>query len=145
MIVITGLTENLSGNCSGQAGLKEGADVEWSPRKKPEPSHRKVMLQAQPSEGRKGDTPLGCSERTALRREQCGLFTSCKNCNIETCSRDYATVDEAVFSPSRAEPSRAESRSYKHLDNARVGKDHVTASAVTQQLKRFPACQIKGL
>jgi hypothetical protein len=28
MIVITGLTENLSGNCSGQAGLKEGADVE---------------------------------------------------------------------------------------------------------------------
>jgi hypothetical protein len=31
------------------------------------------------------------------------------------------------------------------LDDARVGKGHVTASAVTQQLKRFPACQIKGL
>jgi hypothetical protein len=35
--------------------------------------------------------------------------------------------------------------SYKHQDDARVGKDHVTASAatsrvstVTQQLKRFP-------
>jgi hypothetical protein len=46
---------------------------------------------------------------------------------------------------SRTEQSRAESASYKHLDNARVGKGHVTASAVTQQLKRFPACQIKGL
>jgi hypothetical protein len=44
-------------------------------------------------------------------------------------------------------PSRDESRiasprllpgnSYKHLDDARVGKGHVTASAVTQQLKRF--------
>jgi hypothetical protein len=68
----------------------------------------------------------------------CGVFTPCKNCNIETRSRDYATVDEAVFSP-----CRAESRSYKHLDNARVGKGHVTASVVTQQLKRFPACQIK--
>jgi hypothetical protein len=51
----------------------------------------------------------------------------------------------------RAEPSRHESRiasprllpgnSYKHLDDARVGKGHVTASAVSQQLKRFPACQ----
>jgi hypothetical protein len=63
----------------------------------------------------------------------CGLFTPCKNCNIETRSRDYATVDEAVFSP-----CRAESRSYKDLDNARVGKGNLTASAVTQQLKRFP-------
>jgi hypothetical protein len=27
MIVITGLAENLSGNRSGRAGLKEGADV----------------------------------------------------------------------------------------------------------------------
>jgi hypothetical protein len=38
----------------------------------------------------------------------CGVFTPCKNCNIETRSRDYATVDEAVFSPCRAEPKRAE-------------------------------------
>jgi hypothetical protein len=30
----------------------------------------------------------------------------CKNCNIETLSRDYATVDEAVFSLCRAKPSR---------------------------------------
>jgi hypothetical protein len=40
----------------------------------------------------------------------CGVFTPCKNCNIETRSRDYATVDEAVFSPSRAEPSRVAHR-----------------------------------
>jgi hypothetical protein len=89
------------------------------------------------------------------RRIYCGVFTPCKNSNIESRSQDYATVDEAVISPCRAEPSRDESRiasprlfpgdSYKHLDDARVGKNHVTASAVTQQFKRFPACQIKGL
>jgi hypothetical protein len=33
----------------------------------------------------------------------CGVFTPCKNCNIETRSHDYATVDEALFSPCRAE------------------------------------------
>jgi hypothetical protein len=43
------------------------------------------------------------SERIALRREQCGVFRPCKNCNIETRSRDYVRVDEAVFSPCRAE------------------------------------------
>jgi hypothetical protein len=37
----------------------------------------------------------------------CGVFTPCKNCNIETRSRGYATVDEAVFSPWRAEPRSA--------------------------------------
>jgi hypothetical protein len=90
----------------------------------------------------------------------CGIFTPCKNCNIEIRSRDYATVDEAVFSPCRAEPSRAVTsrasrrkasprllpgNSYKHLNDKRVRKGHVTASAVTsrvstvtQQLKRFP-------
>jgi hypothetical protein len=90
----------------------------------------------------------------------CGVFTPCKNCNLETCSRDYATVDDAVFSPSRAElccavtsrssPSLLTGNSYKLLDDARVGRGHVTASAVTsrvstvtQQLKycwkeRFP-------
>jgi hypothetical protein len=57
--------------------------------------------------------------------------------------------------PSRAELSRDEllivsphllpGTTYKHLDNARVGKGHMTASTVTQQLKRFPACQTKGL
>jgi hypothetical protein len=38
VIVITGLTGNLSGNRSGRASIKEGADVavgEWSPWKKP--------------------------------------------------------------------------------------------------------------
>jgi hypothetical protein len=62
--------------------------------------------------------------------------------NIETCSRDYATVEKGVFSPCRAEHSRAEQ--YKHLDDARVQKGHMTTSTVTQQLKRFPACQIQG-
>jgi hypothetical protein len=40
----------------------------------------------------------------------CGVFMPCKNCNIETPSRDYAIVDEAVFSPCRAEQSRSELR-----------------------------------
>jgi hypothetical protein len=40
----------------------------------------------------------------------CGVFMPCKNCNINTRSHDYATVNEAVFSPSRTEPSRDESR-----------------------------------
>jgi hypothetical protein len=49
--------------------------------------------------------------------------------------RDYATVDETVFSPSRAKlcrtvTSRASPRlvccRYKHLDDARVGRGHVT-------------------
>jgi hypothetical protein len=56
--------------------------------------------------------------------------------------------DEAVFSPCRAEPRRAVTsrasrriasprllagNSYKHLDDSRMGKGHVTASAVMQQ------------
>jgi hypothetical protein len=80
---------------------------------------------------------------------------------METRSQDYATVDEAVFSQCRAElcravTSRASPRivsprllpgnSYKHLDDARVGRGHVIAlrvSKVTQPLKhrwkeRFP-------
>jgi hypothetical protein len=103
-------------------------------------------------EERKCDTLLGYSGRIALRREQCGVFTPCKDCNIETRSRDYAAVDEAVFSPCRAEPSCDElhiasprlashllsGNSYEHLDDARVARGHVTASAVKQQLKRFP-------
>jgi hypothetical protein len=85
----------------------------------------------------------------------CGVFTPCKNYNIETRSHDYATVDEAVFSPCRAELWRVEhclasrpllpGNSYKHLDDARVGKGHMTASAVMsrvstvmQQSKCFP-------
>jgi hypothetical protein len=83
-----------------------------------------------------------------LGKIYCGVFTPYKNCNIETRSRDYTIVDKAVFSPCRAEQSRAEplspGNSYKHLDSARVGKGHVTALATMQQLKRFPACQIQG-
>jgi hypothetical protein len=65
----------------------------------------------------------------------CGVFTPCKNCNIETRSHDYATVDEAVFSPSHDDPRIASPRllpgnSYKHLNDTRVGKGHVTASAL---------------
>jgi hypothetical protein len=60
--------------------------------------------------------------------------------------------------PSRAEPSSKQvahrvasprlasllpDNSYKHLDDSRVGKGHVTALAVTQQLERFPLCQIQ--
>jgi hypothetical protein len=98
------------------------------------------------SEGMKGDTPLGYLGGIALRREQCDVFTPCKNCNLETRSRNYATLDEAVFSPCRAElcrvvpsrdpPRRATPRmwlsdSCKHLDDARVGMGNVTASAMT--------------
>jgi hypothetical protein len=42
-----------------------------------------------------------------LNTEYCSVFTPCNIFNITTRSRDYATVDEAVFSPCRAEPSRA--------------------------------------
>jgi hypothetical protein len=61
----------------------------------------------------------------------------------------------------RAEPTRAvtnrlasrrtasshllQGNCYKHLDNAKVRKGHVAVSSVTQQLKRFPVCQIKDL
>jgi hypothetical protein len=38
----------------------------------------------------------------------CGVVTPCKNYNIETRSRDYATVDEAVFSPCLAKQSQPE-------------------------------------
>jgi hypothetical protein len=75
----------------------------------------------------------------------CGIFTPCKNCDVETRSRGYATVDEAVFSLSRTMTSRAShcltsfvaGNSYKHLDDARVGKVHMTTSTVMQQLKHF--------
>jgi hypothetical protein len=49
---------------------------------------------------RRADLPSKESYRLCT---YCGVFTPCKNCNIETRSRDYATVDEAVFSPCRAE------------------------------------------
>jgi hypothetical protein len=91
-------------------------------------------------------TPITDIASTAYRRKgdmQCGVFMPYKNCNIETLSRDYATVDEAVFSsccakPRRAELSRAMNESliasprlvfarHKHLDDARVGKGHMPA------------------
>jgi hypothetical protein len=78
----------------------------------------------------------------------CGVFTPWKSCNFEIRSREYATVDEAVFSPCRAEfcPCVAESHlasprllpgnSCKHLDDARMGTGHVTASAVGKSFFR---------
>jgi hypothetical protein len=49
---------------------------------------------------------LGCIINDFLK--YCGVFTPCKNCNIETRSRDYATADEVVFSLCRAKQSQAE-------------------------------------
>jgi hypothetical protein len=49
MIVITEQTANLAGNCSGRAGLKEGADVAV------ESDHRGTNRATE----RKGDTLLG--------------------------------------------------------------------------------------
>jgi hypothetical protein len=50
-----------------------------------------------------------------------------QNCNIETRSRDYATVDEPSRSSRRiASPRLLSGNSYNHLDNARVRKGHVT-------------------
>jgi hypothetical protein len=37
----------------------------------------------------------------------CGVFTPRRSCNLETRPRDYATVDEEVFSPCRAESRSA--------------------------------------
>jgi hypothetical protein len=59
--------------------------------------------------------------------------------------RCFLRAEPSRAEPSWADPIPAESRSYKHLDDARPGKGHVTAPAVTQQLKRFPTCQINGL
>jgi hypothetical protein len=64
MILITGLTKNLLGNCSGRGGLKEGEDVvveEWSPQEEIDTDiastalgEKKKTLQAQPSEEKEG-------------------------------------------------------------------------------------------
>jgi hypothetical protein len=67
----TGSTSMLAGNRSGRAGVKEGADVAvgvWSPQERPK--HEK-MPRAETSERRTGDTLLGYSGRTGLRRERC--------------------------------------------------------------------------
>jgi hypothetical protein len=74
---------------------------------------------------------------SGVMSQYCGVLTPCKSCNIETRSHEYATVDEAVFSPCWAVPWRVAHRvashrlasprllpvdSYKHLDDARVGR-----------------------
>jgi hypothetical protein len=67
----------------------------------------------------------------------CGLFTPCKNCNFETRFRDYATVDEVVFSPRLASSRLLLSGNSKRLDRATVRRGHVTSSgsAVTSQYR----------
>jgi hypothetical protein len=77
----------------------------------------------------------------------CGVFTPCKNCNLETRSHDYATVDEAVFSPCRAEshlvpPHLLLSDSCKHLEDARVGRGNVHRVALSnpRALPSLPLC-----
>jgi hypothetical protein len=40
-----------------------------------EPSHRKMTSHAETSERQNGDTPIRYSRRTALRREQCDIWT----------------------------------------------------------------------
>jgi hypothetical protein len=99
----------------------------------------------------------------------CGVFTPCKNCNIETRSHDYATVEEAVFSPCRAEPRCAVPWRVAHrLAWPRLVCCQATAintwmtqewGGVSSDVTRFnsdatieaplegafPACQIKGL
>jgi hypothetical protein len=59
----------------GTSALKERAYVEGreQTRGKKETPTQKKTLQAQTSKGGKGNTPLGCSGRTSLRREQCGV------------------------------------------------------------------------
>jgi hypothetical protein len=56
------------------------------------------------------DGLLQTADDTMGSLKYCGVFTPYKNWNIETRSRDCAIVDEAVFSPCRAEDSRPEPR-----------------------------------
>jgi hypothetical protein len=86
--------------------------------------------------GKKGDTFSMCLNIVAYLRHA--------RSNLETRSRDYATVDEVVFSPCLVVPLPAPphissphlllSDSFKHLDDARVGVGHMTVSAVTSRV-----------
>jgi hypothetical protein len=63
-------------------------------------SSRRVLAaeETEPQEERKNDTPLDCSGRTALRREQCGVIAPCRSCcSTEISQRDCATVVSDVF------------------------------------------------
>jgi hypothetical protein len=72
----------------------------------------------------------------------CGVSMPCKNHNIKTHSRDYETIDEAVFSLCQTQESRAMTshialphllpgNSYKHLDYAGGRKGHHVSSDTT--------------
>jgi hypothetical protein len=67
LILITGLTENLSGNRSSRAGLKEGAVAvvgEYLPQEEIDIDIKSRALGKKKK--RKGDTPLGCSGQSSL-------------------------------------------------------------------------------
>jgi hypothetical protein len=92
--------------------------------------------------------------RRAACETYCRVFTPRRNCNFETRSRDYATVDKAVFSSCRAEPCRVAPRTLlrsaevnmfpllgdkcKRLDCARVGERSrdLRGSAMTSRNSR---------
>jgi hypothetical protein len=65
MILITGLTENLSGNCSGRVGLKERAVAVAGDQLPQEEVDIDIVSRALEKKKKKknGDTPLGCSGR----------------------------------------------------------------------------------
>jgi hypothetical protein len=66
------------------SNLKEGVDVVVGERimgrKKTLSQRKRKCCKHSPREKRNSDAPLGYSGRTALRREQCGIFMPCKNC-----------------------------------------------------------------
>jgi hypothetical protein len=97
MIVKTGVTGNLSGNRSGRAGLKEGADVarkKSNHRKEGDTDHRRWKH----SPRKKGRvTPLGCSGRTAVRREQLAYLPHARTAESRKPRSTHATIDLRVF------------------------------------------------
>jgi hypothetical protein len=50
--------------------------------------------------------PSFLSESVFDNIKHCDVFAPRKNCNLEIRFHDYATVDEAVFSPCRVESHR---------------------------------------
>jgi hypothetical protein len=68
------------------SALKEGADVvgEEQTTGRKETLKQKETLQAWTSKVGKGNTPLGCSGRTALKREQCGVWPESRNSGLNS-------------------------------------------------------------
>jgi hypothetical protein len=89
----------------------------------------------------------GIVDREEIFKPTTGVFTQCKNCNLETRSRDYATIEESsIFRAVRVAPQTllrsAEVNTFlvarrhrNRLDDTRVWRGHVTSacSTVTEQ------------